>query len=564
MNEFSLKKAHISYNNINNILAWFTEGSNTYMNDDTKKFMDMLDKNLSEMMFHRYKRKNFDGIIQYKNKRLSDWQTSKKMLKNVFFAVNDFDSEFTKYTLRNGYTNYYEKIERHKYREKRFNSYYVDVDFKLDDKHLDDEALQEKKDKLYQRLMQLSLPPSAVIDSRNGFHIYYIIDKQNRMNLNYDSWELQENAIYDYFVKNVSREYTDKNAKRSSQLLRLPDTIHHKTDSKPYIVSVKYLSRTYTPQEISDMFPIFDWMDETDLLQTKQPPKRASISYNNINNNNIVLSKIVNLNIDYFDYVDKYDIQLGWNETVEYIQQYDLRKILQVDVRLNENFSSIFREDKHPSCVIFKNDEGKFYYYDFATEECYSLIGLYVQYANIEFTRAVKVLAKILGITIKNTFDNEKIEIQPMIDENIRVLEQAGDNKETKYLTRLVPLYVEIMKVWKREVSEKGFNNPADCNLQLASRYLVDKIKSKDGKTVRKYLNVLTALNILKKIESKSKNKKFGKGANTYLVQKLDADALIQEAKDLKKYIKNPLGTFTTAKMEQYILYKNGCSGWAV
>ena len=540
------------------------------MNDNTKKFMEMLDKDLSEMIFHKYKRKDFDGIIQYKanNRRLRNWQTSNEMMKNVFFAVNDFDSELTSCTYKNGYTNYYDKMERHKYKEKRFNSYYVDIDFKINNQHLDDDELQIMKNSMYDKLIALNLKPSAIVESRNGFHVYYIIDKKNRINLNYDKWELQEDAIFDYFVKNVSGEYTDKNAKRSSQLLRLPETIHKKDDSKEFVVSVKYLSRTYSSNEIEKAFPLFNWTDTTELIQSKaeskQPKKRASISYNNINNNNIVLSKIINLNTDYFDYVEKYDIELGWNETVEYIQQYDLRKILQVDVRLNENFSSIFREDKHPSCVIFKNDEGKFFYYDFATEECYSLIGLYVQYANIEFTRAVKVLAKILGICIKNTFDNEKIDIQPLIDENIRVLEQAGNNKETKYLTKLIPLYTEIMKIWKREVSKKGFNNPADCNLQLASRYLVDKIKSKDGKTVRKYLNVLTALNILKKIGSESKNKKFGKGTNTYLVQRIDVDTVVQAAKDLKNYINNPLGTITAKKMEEYILHKNGCDGWAI
>ena len=538
------------------------------MNEKTKKFMEMLDKNMHEMMFHKYKRKDFDGIIQYKNKRLMDWQTSNKMMKNVFFAVNDFDSNFTSYTLKNGYTNYYEKIERHKYKEKRFNSYYVDVDFKLNDKHLDDETLQEKKDELYQRLMQLSLPPSAIIESRNGFHVYYIIDKQNRMNLNYDSWELQENAIYDYFVKNVSGEYTDKNAIRSSQLLRLPDSIHKKDDSKEFVVSVKYLSRTYLSDEIKKAFPIFDWMNTTELIQskaeTKNSQKKASISNNNIIKKYFVLSKIINLNTDYFDYVKKYDIEMDWNEAVKHIQSYDLRDFLQIDVSLNENFSSIFREDKHPSCVIFKNSEGKFYYYDFATQECYSLVGLYIKYADVSFARAIKLLAKIFDITIKNTFDNEKIDIQPLIDENIRVLEQAGNNKETKYLTKLIPLYTEIMKIWEREVSEKGFNNPADCNLQLASRYLADKMKLKDKKTVRKYLNVLTALNILKKIESKSKNKKFGNSANTYLVQKLDVDTVVQAAIDLKNYMKNPLGTITAKQTEQYILYKNGCSGWAV
>ena len=90
--------------------------------------------------------------------------------------------------------------------------------------------------------------------------------------------------------------------------------------------------------------------------------KKAPISYNNIINNNIVLSKIINLNTDYFDYVKKYDIEMDWNEAVECIQSYDLRDFLQIDVRLNENFSSIFREDKHPSCVIFKNEERKFCY----------------------------------------------------------------------------------------------------------------------------------------------------------------------------------------------------------
>ena len=47
-------------------------------------------------------------------------------------------------------------------------------------------------------------------------------------------------------------------------------------------------------------------------------------------------------------------------------------------------------------------------------------------------------------------------------------------------------------------------------------------------------------------------------------MQKLDVDTVVQTAIDLKKYIKNPLGTITAKQTEQYLLYKNGCSGWAV
>ena len=54
--------------------------------------------------------------------------------------------------------------------------------------------------------------------------------------------------------------------------------------------------------------------------------KKAPISYNNIINNNIVLSKIINLNTDYFDYVKKYDI-----EKIRYQNDIVLLKLKGID-----------------------------------------------------------------------------------------------------------------------------------------------------------------------------------------------------------------------------------------
>lgn len=562
-----------------------------------KKFYKMLGKNENELIYHKKKFYSFEkqgyieGIFQFKNKTLANVLKASKgnEMMNVYIAVNDFPDEPVKRNVKRGdsiQSIEYRKAIRQGDKVTRLNSFYVDIDFTNDSgEHLSGEELQEKKADVFEKLMNLSLKPSAIIESRNGFHVYYIINEEERKDVSAGRWIKQENSIYYYIRDNVS-EYVDKKVRNISRVLRCPCTKHKKDDSDVFKVIVKYLSQTYSMQKIEENFSVTYVGKEdkgvapADTLGDKLTNNLHDNDVNNIDDslniannkpqklslfNSELLQNIMSLNVDYFDYVEKMDsVEMEWGEVENFLNKYNLMEFLRLNVNMNEPFCSLFREDKNPSCYIFLDKKqilGRYLYYDNSNKVDYSalsLIGIISYFAGIRYTQAVKFLAKVFNIKIKNTFNNTKKDIEPMIKHNIKVLQKVGEScKETRYILKLIPIYQEIMKVWKRVVNERNFNNPADANIQLASPYLSKRL-CKDTKTIRNHLQVLEALNILKHIDSKAKKKKYNKGANTYLIQKLNYEKLSQAARDLKSFCKNPLGTITPEITMKFIFKSVG------
>ena len=101
------------------------------------------------------------------------------------------------------------------------------------------------------------------------------------------------------------------------------------------------------------------------------------------------------------------------------------------------------------------------------------------------------------------------------------------------------------MDIWKKQVEEYGINNPSDCRLMLASQYLADKA-GKDRKTTRRQLLILQALGCIKRVaNSKIKKATFGNKTNTYIIQELDANTILQKARDLLEFCPSPLSKLT-------------------
>lgn len=515
------------------------------LDDKTKKFFKMLDKDLNEQRYHLKKLKKplRDGrtvlLEQEKFKTIRQALEVKNGCTNVYYAVNDFDYEIKSFRTKNRNELQYRNYIRQSDKVKRFNSFYVDIDFKINDKHLHNEELQARKDDVYNKLINLKLKPSAVVESRNGFHVYYIIDIRERYKLTLEKWKQQEKAVHTYLSENVS-DCVDPAVKDAARVLRLPLTYHKKDDSDKFIINVKYVSQVYSLEEISNFFKVSVKNDK--VLQKNGKKQKKTVKEKtetfDVNENDIVNS-IIYLDDKYFsDFLCEEVQEMKWNTAVQYINSYDMIKFLNLDVKVNESFCSCFREDKNPSCIISYVDD-VYYFRDFTQEHSYSLIGLVCEIAQVRFTQAVKFLAKCLNVKILKSFDNGYKSVDEMIEYNKEVFKSvAKENTDLKFMFKLMPLYDFILKRWNEEVLKKEFNNASDCNLQLSSRYVADKANLKET-TARKYLNTLECLQVIKQILSKSTVEKFGNKTNTYLINRLDKDKLTQQAKKLNTYCNN-------------------------
>lgn len=152
----------------------------------------------------------------------------------VFWTVNEFDGPRKSENLV------------------RLNSWYVEIDEI-------DKAIQ------IALIEQSPVPPNLVVESKNGFHIY---------------WNCREATLQNYSnVLSGLRHYFlgDHRAKDVARLLRAPGYLHQKDPSDPFLVQVVWsFDGTYSEKLMLYNFPIPS--DESDEI-TEPSPARVKMSF---------------------------------------------------------------------------------------------------------------------------------------------------------------------------------------------------------------------------------------------------------------------------------------------
>ncbi|SHJ05711.1 hypothetical protein SAMN02745671_02545 [Anaerovibrio lipolyticus DSM 3074] len=491
----------------------------------TEQFFNMLNKNPNENI---YQLNN-----EFKQLNTSIQKAVENPQQNIYYAVNDFP------IVNNGY------ILRQADKVRRFNACYVDIDLKNDQgEHLQDKDLQKNKQNIYNKLIGLSCPPSAIVESKNGYHTYWIITKADRQDCIPMRWRRLEQCIYNYIYNNISNG-ADSKATDATRILRCPNSYHVKADNtSPFLVQVKYLSRPYTLLELEEHFPAIHNNEPQEKKTTKQDKPQEVRALEPACSD--IYTAINELDSDYFDYITPINAELGWQDAEKTLKSQDIRTFLGLNVNLKQSFSSVLRKDDNPSCTIYCN-QGVYLYCDFGLNYTADIIRLVSTVAGVKYSKAVKWLCSVYGIELLDTFKNGRTDIEPLINENITTITKTAKEAEARgifFISSVIELYKVIMEIWKKQVTEKGFQNPSDCNILLGSQYLADKT-GKDRKTIRRQLLILQAIGALKRIASKSNISKYGNKTNTYIVQELDANTILQKARDLLEFCPSPLSKLT-------------------
>lgn len=113
------------------------------------------------------------------------------------------------------------------------NAYFVDMD-------------EGTKAEQYSRIAQSPITPSFIIESRNGYHVYFLAPRASK-----DTFRQVQTALIEYFQG-------DKQCKDISRVLRLPNFFHLKDIKNPFKVNIveSNPSITYTEHEIVELFNI--------------------------------------------------------------------------------------------------------------------------------------------------------------------------------------------------------------------------------------------------------------------------------------------------------------------
>lgn len=220
---------------------------------------------------------------------------------------------------------------------KELKVFFVDLDAgKISkDEFLPGKAVKKYKTEQWKKINAFSIPPSFVVETRNGMHLYWKIKEE----ITHELWQRIEDALVDYFDGDI-------NVKHCAKQMRLPGSVWRKDPNYPeYPCRILQYNDVYTC--IASYCNLFNISESETKIESKEnnnkfrykkpkPPKNKSISPQVFTNYKQLFDYLTK-EISMFDYLQEFHNLVGTNQ---------------------RSFCCIMHKDKHPSASIFKVDSG--------------------------------------------------------------------------------------------------------------------------------------------------------------------------------------------------------------
>lgn len=469
------------------------------MQDNTRQFFELLYgqatyiRILAWKRFHKITKGKFKTTTKSIYHVYSIYQKprNKRYLENLFFTVNLFSNiQYTKkQRCKNG-----QQVDLKFFKEARNKgnitektAFYLDFDLKdSQGQPLNDNDLQQEKEKLYQQFKAFPLFPNAIIESKNGFHAYWVI-KLHEREISNSEWQAVENAIYDFAYQHIS-DTVDKKATDITRVLRLPESIHMKENQTPFVVQVKHISDTrYSINELKTVFCV------TNTATVQQPKQKVKQVKNDTDSINAVVQRVKAKDTNLEHIVSKPTTKT-FNQAVNYIKQFPIHDFFQID---NPNSClSLIRQESNPSgSVYFSQQTNAYLFHDFGTSETLDLINLVAHIQNVTNIESINYLCKVFDITVQqNEFNFAKFK-----RDSIHTFDKLST--DYKPLKSAKQVFVTILETLNERASEKGFtNNPLAFHCMLASRYIAEQLKTSDFSKISRVIMCFEYLGLIERV----------------------------------------------------------------
>lgn len=162
----------------------------------------------------------------------------------IFFSVNGFDQSE-------------QRLRRDFEHLTYVNAFFVDVDFPKEQDPRGGIEIGRFKNETKQLLADGPLPPSAVVETKNGLHVYWILKNPVHVSkLDAEKKKLLQKEYGEIEEALIKRFAGDPQAKDLSRILRVPETLHQKDPGSPFRVRLDFWNpeHEYTWDEIREAF----------------------------------------------------------------------------------------------------------------------------------------------------------------------------------------------------------------------------------------------------------------------------------------------------------------------
>ena len=353
------------------------------------------------------------------------------------------------------------------------------------------EEIESLKIKFLESLKKFSLEPSIIIETKNGFHIYWLTRQDSKETYEKDMWQKIEKAFVKYFQDNYEPEFPehiDKRINNFTKVMRVNNYLHLKDPSDSFQVKCIFLNKEnkYTKEQM---------MEAIDYKEPENIIKQAVPAYNAVNikrhTEHITASR----------------------EVIHAIRGIDLVSYLGLEVGIGKNFICHYHDDKSPSAAIyFENGEYR-YFCNSSYSNCpasghgIDLIDIIKLQYGYDTNQVIKYLKDSCGI--KSSWEISQL---AFINRNTGIIDDilADTNSQYKNLKRMLSVsYIYIAALYQecKEKLHDCFTLNGENLFFVSNQHLSDKIGKRVNKT-NQYINLMCTLGLVKKVNYNNLNKR--------------------------------------------------------
>lgn len=280
-------------------------------------------------------------------------------------------------------------------------------------RYLSEQSVEHFKDRVFPAIMTRTILPSYVVETRNGFQVYWIINKKDRPLVDIDTWT----GIQESIVQGIFADLSDKAARDVSRLLRHPGSTWFKTKKnidcngdviQPFDCRIVFSSGIkYGFDKIKAAFP-------KSKMNTFKSPLRDfnPLVYNFPKEQEAILTAIQESKFEYFS---EWVLPEGTAEKLKDRKTFGNYIKRTVDIQsffafTSDCFKCIFHDDKDPSARILPprkgNNEYSYYCHGDGCQTNSNALSIFDMISRIrkcDFNEAVDFMAKCFGVEIRPT-----------------------------------------------------------------------------------------------------------------------------------------------------------------
>ena len=434
----------------------------------------------------------------------------------------------------------------------KINAFFIDCDCGRDNNgnYFDLNTVKEYKEKVLQRVQEFGLAPSFIVDTRNGYHVYWLVN-----NANVEQFEEVQKKLIHYFNSD-ERVYTPE------RIMRVPNYFWTKDIDNQYLCTIyQYNDIRYNAvdfiQHLNSKVP--DYIPETKNISTKiTTSKQFSIDKTNEH-----IDAIRRLDVAKMKELlcNKFDKKLPSNADISRVRgmggkkdynnkdifyltycshffptpfkasnRADLKHIIYTKLCINDflgvpegMFKCVLHNDSNPSAHIITLKDGTQLYKCFGCGFKGTITTLVEAIARCNKVEAVEFIQKVYDIELVET-ENQK-RIKEMLKENIEYIMSSQFEQEYpeiyKIINRYIPELVCLHEIAIQNVTDDDLIQDNQAIFFTSIRYIANYLKCNNNlKRLSQRINLFTFLGMIEKLSKEKIPEKYLQKAEEYKKEK--------------------------------------------